>query len=333
MDNTVRGMRSRQDNAQTGQDRPHHNNSNNQGSQGDLDNNTDNIPWLVYRGIGLEGHDEPTPAEEELLENAQWWEAQTGAENHEADYQASNRRRHIIRVDVEESMTAIPSLAFKNCTELREIRIPDTVTRIDNSAFASCESLEAIQVPRLLRHLSLNAFTLCSSLTSIWLPDSVETIGPLALSYCVVLHSVRLPVGLTSLELGILCGCTALTSLEIPGSVISIGPFAISGCTSLRAITISVSSNLWRVSREAFAQCPMLTEISVGQMAVALWPHLLRQLGSRTGLFGYRTGINSAQRGSFVLSFLSNHMTQFFGGPSNTARGQSTKRRTPARQN
>jgi hypothetical protein len=158
------------------------------------------------------------------------------------------------------------------------------------------------------------------------------SIGALAFSRCVVLQSVRLPGHTTALQLGAFSGCSALATLEIPGSVNLIERLAFSRCQSLRAIRMSVSSNLSSIGRAAFDRCPMLTEIDVEKMAVALWPRILRQLGSRTGLFGHHTGIDDRQRSSFVLSFLLKHVVQLFHGDS-TVREWSIKRRTLAGQN
>jgi hypothetical protein len=311
-------------------------NPNNQLSESNMNDETETIPWLVYPGIGLDGQDGEGPdeaggEEEERQENEQWWEAGSQRENYEGDNAASIRLRHIIRVHVEESVTAIRTTAFMNCTELREIRIPDTVTVIGNNAFAFCESLVAIQFPGPLRIIMWNAFAVCRSLTSVGLPDSVVSIGAHAFDRCTALQSIRLPGGITRIELGTFSWCSALATLEIPGSVISIESLAFTRCQSLRAVTIPAPSNLSRIGRSAFAMCPRLAEIDVGKMAVALWPRLLRQLGSRAGLFGHGTGIEDRQRRSFVLFFLWKHMMQFFERGS-TVGGGSTKRQTPAVQ-
>jgi hypothetical protein len=65
--------------------------------------------------------------------------------------------------------------------------------------------------------------------------------------------------------------CSALASfLEIPGSVIRIEDLAFSRCESLQAVRMSVSSRLSSIARAAFVDCPLLTDIDVGRMAVAL---------------------------------------------------------------
>jgi hypothetical protein len=122
--------------------------------------------------------------------------------------------------------------------------------------------------------------------------------------------------------------CSTLATLEIPRSVISIARHAFFRCESLQVIRMSASSNLSLIGRAAFLDCPSLTEIDVGAMAVNLWPRLLRQLDSPTGLFGNHTCIDQENRTTFVLSFLTKHVAQFCGGGT-TGRGRWVIRRTP----
>ena len=128
-------------------------------SQREMNNTTETIPWLVYRGTRLD-----VPDDEGLDDD----EAETeDEENH-----ISSRLGHIIRVRVDESVTALPANAFAYCTELREIQIPETVTSIGHHGFYLCRSLVSIQIPCQLRIVDFSAFSLCSSLASIWLPVS-----------------------------------------------------------------------------------------------------------------------------------------------------------------
>jgi hypothetical protein len=288
-----------------------------------MDNNTENIRWLVYGANGLDGQDgqdeeeveEPGPAEEETSEEDQG-EAETEDEDYETDNDPASGLGHIVHVRVDKSVSAIAAGAFQYCTELREIRIPETVTSICNNAFFLCAALATIQLPGSLTIVEWNAFHMCHSLASIWLPDSVASIGSLAFSRCYALHSVRLPGDITRIQVGAFSECFALVILEIPGSVISIEHFALSGCRSLRIVGMSVSSNLSSIGRAAFDRCSSLTGIEVKRMAVALWPRLLIQLGSRTGLFGRHTGIGARQSRSFVFYFFRKHTQQLLEGNS-----------------
>jgi hypothetical protein len=294
-----------------------------------MKNNTATIPWLVYRGIRPDGQDEEELEEHGRAEEGGGQEFRDAAETEDDDYGAVThttiRLRHIIRVRVDESLTAIPANAFAYCTELREIKIPETVTSIGNHAFFRCDLLVTIQIPCHLRIVEWNAFSFCCCLASIWLPDSVVSIGANAFQSCTALEFIRLPGSITSIESSAFDVCSTLATLEIPGSVISIGRLAFARCKSLQALRIRAPSSLSSIGTAAFARCPMLTEIDVGMMAVALWPRLFIQLSSRTGLFGHDTGIDSKQRTTFVLSFMKRHVTLLFQGGS-TLEGWSRKR-------
>jgi hypothetical protein len=271
-----------------------------------------NNPWLVYRGIRLVVH----------LDEDQW----------ETEEEAFIRHRHIIRVRVDNLVRALRANAFAYCSELREIQIPETVLLIGYNAFSHCSSLVTIQIPSQLRILEFNAFKLCHSLASIWLPDSVRSIGSGAFQSCLALHSIRMPRDIRRIRFGTFYRCSSLATLEIPGSVIAIERLACSRCESLQAVRMSVSSKLSRIDRDAFFGCPLLTKIDVGILAVNLWPRLLRQLDSGTGMFGNHTGIDQKKRTSFVLSFLKKHGTQLSKGRT-TAGGRGIIRRTLVQQN
>jgi hypothetical protein len=286
------------------------------GSQSKMDNNTEAIPWLAYGGTRLDIPDGAALHRE--LEAA----------TEEDDNHLLSRIGHIIRVRVDESVTDLPANSFAYCTELREIQIHETVTSIGRYAFFLCRSLVTIQIPRHLRLVDSSAFLLCSSLASIWLPDSVVQIGVEAFQGCTALHSLRLPRDITRIPFCAFAECSALATLEIPRSVISIARHAFFRCESLQVIRMSAPFNLLSIGRAAFLDCPSLTEIDVGPMAVNLWPRLLRQLDSPTGLFGNHTCIDQENRTTFVLSFLNKHGAQLCGGGT-TGRGRGVIRRTP----
>jgi hypothetical protein len=272
-----------------------------------MSNNTDTIPWLVYRGIRL-----VQPVGEG------WDENEYG-------------HHHIIRVRVDESVRVLRANAFAYCMQLRQIQIPGTVALIGHHAFYQCYSLETIEITSQLRTVEWNAFQFCHSLASIWLPDSVNMIGSRAFHSCSALNSVRLPRDLQRIRYSTFYRCSSLATFEIPRSVIVIERLAFSYCDSLQTVRMSVSSKLSRIRRDAFFCCPSLTEIDVGTLAVNLWPRLLRQLDSDSGLFGNHSGIDQKKRTSFVLSFLKKHGTQLFKGGT-TAGGRGIIRKTLVQQ-
>ena len=56
---------------------------------------------------------------------------------------------------IPEGTTKIEMGAFKNCKELRDLKIPRSVTRIEHDALLGCENLEKITLPRTVKELKM----------------------------------------------------------------------------------------------------------------------------------------------------------------------------------
>ena len=75
------------------------------------------------------------------------------------------------------SLRQISGCAFRNCTDLRIIRLPDTLEDIGTSSFENCISLRSIFLPANLRYLSQSSFEGCNNLTSVQVSSENETFG------------------------------------------------------------------------------------------------------------------------------------------------------------
>ncbi len=118
-------------------------------------------------------------------------------------------------VIIEDGVTSIGYLAFKNCVALETITIPDSVLSIGQGAFAYCQSLK-----------------------SIIIPDSVTFISDSAFHYCTALSSIVISDNITSIYRNTFEGCHSLTSITIPYNVTSVGYYAFAYCGALTSITI-----------------------------------------------------------------------------------------------
>lgn len=67
--------------------------------------------------------------------------------------------------------------AFRNCPNLKSVKILEGVERILIGAFADCPRLEEIQVPKSLKYVGFGAFSGCGRLNPIPLPTSTEING------------------------------------------------------------------------------------------------------------------------------------------------------------
>lgn len=99
----------------------------------------------------------------------------------------------VTSVTIPDSVTAIYSGAFANCSQLTNISIPNSVTYIGFSAFNSCTSLKSITLPSSLSSISEALFFGCSQLTTIHIPVSVTSIGNNAFADCPSLMTVTYP--------------------------------------------------------------------------------------------------------------------------------------------
>ncbi len=162
-------------------------------------------------------------------------------------------------ITIPNSVTAIGSGAFYGCSNLTSITIPDSVTAIGSGAFSGCSNLTSITMPDSVTAIGSGAFVGCSSLTSIVIPDSVTTIGGGAFEDCTSLTNITIPNSVTMITYRAFYYCNRLTSIVIPDSVTEIGDDAFFYCSSLTNITIP--DGVTTIGGNAFYRCGRLTDI------------------------------------------------------------------------
>jgi hypothetical protein len=76
------------------------------------------------------------------------------------------------------TLTAIPSYGFQNCTSLKNALITKNVKTINSYAFYGCTALSSIDYQAIdLTSIGNYAFYNCTSNRNIQVPDSVKSIG------------------------------------------------------------------------------------------------------------------------------------------------------------
>jgi len=125
------------------------------------------------------------------------------------------------KITISKNITAINSMAFFECQNLKEVIIAEGshLQSIGTYAFASCPSLERINLPEGLIKIDSTAFAACTSLEKINLPESLTTIGTQAFEYCLSLREVH-----------------------IPANVSTINPLAFNDCPSIERFTVDESN-------------------------------------------------------------------------------------------
>ena len=165
----------------------------------------------------------------------------------------------ITEVKIPEGVERIGVNAFYGCTKLFKVEIPETVTSIGNESFGHCSELTDIKLPESIQTIGAWAFNGCENLREVTIPSNVTTIGNGTFNNCSHLASVRLPDGLISIGLNAFNGCEKLRSIKLPGEIISIGYYAFMDCVQLKDIYIP--NKVKFIGYYAFAGCDQLENI------------------------------------------------------------------------
>ncbi len=77
-------------------------------------------------------------------------------------------------IEIPGSVKSIGVAAFKNCMELKKVKLDEGITELSPSMFDYCTSLEEITIPKSVKRIHNGAFRRCDSLKNIELPDNVD---------------------------------------------------------------------------------------------------------------------------------------------------------------
>ena len=100
------------------------------------------------------------------------------------------KRENLIRVTLNENVTALNTAFFESCTKLESIQLPKKLTIIPRNCFSKCMSLKQIHLPDRITSIESSAFYQCSSLEGITIPEGVTTIGQQTFDGCSALATV-----------------------------------------------------------------------------------------------------------------------------------------------
>ena len=147
------------------------------------------------------------------------------------------------RVELPNSVRALQSLAFSECSLLSDIVISG-VTTIGDRAFYNCKKLISVDIPNGAIHIGTYAFQ-DSGLENIIIPDTVTVVGVGAFANCTNLASASIGSGITSIDTATFSNCTALSVINIPDSITSIELNAFLGCYALTDVYYAGSKEEW----------------------------------------------------------------------------------------
>lgn len=168
-------------------------------------------------------------------------------------------------IDIPDSITKIPELAFSNCSDLTRVTIGNNCTEIGESAFLNCSEVTTIVLPQTIKTIGKGAFKGCTHLKEIIIPDNVTVLSQKAFENCRCLEKITLPENLQIIEAECFSGCVNLKSIALPKGLTVIEESAFNRCESLK--TLCFPDSLKYLGTKAFNGCKNL---SIGDIRASL---------------------------------------------------------------
>lgn len=204
---------------------------------------------------------------------------------------------YITNVTFDDGVTYIGKYSFRNCTNLKSVKLPSGLISIGSYAFSGCSGLETVDLSECmsLESISSYAFNGCNSIntvnigdlasfcrisfqdttllivankllngepiTTLVIPDGVECIPERAFYGCTSITEIKIPDGVTSIGAYAFYGCTSITEIKIPAGVTSIGQYAFYNCSNL--VSVELPASIKSIYEYAFANCTSLENIDI----------------------------------------------------------------------
>ena len=146
-----------------------------------------------------------------------WGNGRTGDYYNYATPRSPWRDRHeaaILKVVVEDGVTAIGKAAFAYCTNVTSASIAASVTSIGDEAFYFCKKLAEAELPAGLTGLGESAFGYCESLRCSAVPDGVTTIPYWGFRNCSAITNFTIHAGVTNIGRAAFWACPNLTDIR-----------------------------------------------------------------------------------------------------------------------
>lgn len=124
------------------------------------------------------------------------------------------------------------------------LALPNTVTAIGSEAFADCTGLTSVIIPDSVTSIGYKAFYGCTGLTGVTIGNNVTEIDGCAFFGCHNLISITVPDRVTEIGGGAFYDCKSLTSVTIGKGVTKIGSSAFGGCNKIKTLNINCKTVL-----------------------------------------------------------------------------------------
>lgn len=161
------------------------------------------------------------------------------------------------RVELADTIQAIPAYSFIYCESLTDINIPTSVMTIGTEAFYNCNQVTHFDLPETLVSIGNYAFAK-TGITEIELPNSLESIGDAALSNTAI-TTIKIPEKVTVLPASLFAS-SSLERIVIPNGVTTLGRSLFRNCSSLKYVYIPESVT----SADSYLFYELPTTLTVG---------------------------------------------------------------------
>lgn len=154
----------------------------------------------------------------------------------------------------------VGTVAFRNCTNLKEVKTGSALATVGDSAFSGCSSLISGIDLSGVTSIGSSAFSGCSSLTTVVSPTSkLTSLGTAAFSGCSALTTTMDLSGLTTIPGNAFSSCSSLTEVVLNPETTSIGTHAFYNCKALSGFLYLPA--VTTVEYAAFTVCENLSGI------------------------------------------------------------------------
>lgn len=160
-----------------------------------------------------------------------------------------------------EKLRFIGEKAFEN-TSLESMDIPNNVTYIWNGAFKGCTLLNTIKMPSQLKHIGSSSFQGCTSLNEILIPDNVFYVGSNAFADCTSVNTIYFGKNIKDIGISAFQQCSKLKSIDLPQELYYLGKSAFEGCSNLR--TVILPDHFEEIETSTFKDCIELKDLIIG---------------------------------------------------------------------
>lgn len=191
-------------------------------------------------------------------------------------------------------VTAIEPDAFRDCPQLKSVKIPPSVSSIGSSAFRNCIGVFSISLPQQLNSIEDHTFDGCRKLEQIDIPQSIKRIGRFAFRDCQRISSLFLPASALEFYSNSVNGCSMMRSINVDsmnpvfssvdGVVYSKDSSSLIRCPEGK-FNIRFPQKILTVTSSSFHGCSELKQISFPPSIRTLEPSAFEECNGLDSLF------------------------------------------------